>query len=361
MRRKAAVSAGAFCRVPPQAPDPRARRFIPAGSGNRTKTIREVHTEMEEKIRILIADGEESGRGTLSRILQEEGHDVTAAKSAEEALEIFGKEPYPLLVTDIRIWERSGIESLLEVKRQHPETEIIISSGDDSKETALLAIRAGLLEYLRKPFDERDLVTSAVRRVVEKIHIRREKKFLVETLERRNRELDQMNSVLTQLASHDGLTGLYNHRYFQESLSNEVDRSRRAGKIFSLLLLDIDNFKQYNDSHGHSLGDEVLRRMGGILKKRLRKSDLPARYGGEEFIVMLPDTNKDRARRVAEEIRKRIESHPFPGRETQPAGAITVSISVVSYPEDGTEASLLTLSADKALSRAKEKGRNIIC
>ena len=315
---------------------------------------------MGEKIRILIADEEESSREILSRILQEEGYDVTTTASGEEALETFRKESYPLLVTDIRIWERSGIENLLEVKRQHPETEIIISSSNDSMETALRAIREGVHDYLRKPFDERDLVLSAVRRVAEKIHIRREKKFLVETLERRNRELDQMNNILTQLATHDRLTGLYNHRHFQESLANEVDRSRRAGKVFSMLLLDIDHFKQYNDSHGYSLGDEVLRQMGEILKKRLRKSDLPARYGGEEFIVMLPETNRERARRVAEEIRKRIESHPFPGRETQPAGKITVSISVVSYPEDGTDPSLLTHSADRALSRGKEKGRNAI-
>jgi diguanylate cyclase (GGDEF)-like protein len=316
---------------------------------------------MGEKIRILIADEEEGSRQILSRILEEEGYDVTTAASSEEALETFRKEPYPLLVTDVRTWERSGIETLLEMKRQHPETEIIISSSDDSMGTALLAIRAGVHDYLMKPFGERDLVTSAVRRVAEKIHIRREKKFLVETLERRNRELDQMNNILTQLATHDGLTGLYNHRHFQETLANEVDRSRRAGKVFSLLLVDIDNFKQYNDSHGHSHGDDVLRRLGELLKKRLRKSDLPARYGGEEFIVLLPETNKERAQRVAEEIRKKVENHPFPGRETQPSGKLTVSISVVSYPEDGTEPSLLTYSADRALSRAKGKGRNVVC
>ncbi len=316
---------------------------------------------MDDKIRILIADEEEGSRGILFHVLQKEGYDVAKATSSKETLAVFRNNPFPLLITDIRMWEKCGIEQLLELKRLKPETEIILLASNATMGAALPVIRAGALDYLFKPFEELDLVTTGVRRVAEKIRIQRENRALVEALERKNQELEQLNNVLTQLATYDGLTGLYNHRHFHESLSSEVDRARRAGKVFSLLMLDLDNFKQYNDSHGHSSGDNVLRGVGEILKKRLRKSDLPARFGGEEFIIMLPETNKERARRVAEEIRKRIENHPFPGRETQPTGKVTVSISVVSYPEDGTEPSLLIHSADRIVLSAKEKGRNIVC
>ena len=165
----------------------------------------------------------------------------------------------------------------------------------------------------------------------------------------------------------DGLTGLYNHRYFQERLSAEVSRAERSGKPLTLLFFDIDHFKQLNDSHGHPVGDRVLVGVAEILRNSSRVSDVPAkvaqsdiaaRYGGEEFVLILPETPREDAWAKAERLRLAVESYPFPGRETQPGGAVTVSCGLAEFPRDASDARLLIESADNALYAAKRAGRN---
>ena len=124
--------------------------------------------------------------------------------------------------------------------------------------------------------------------------------------------------------------------------------------------MDIDVFKTYNDTHGHLKGDVLLRTIGDILRDLLRKGDIAARYGGDEFIVLLPETDKEAGKVVAERIRKAIESHPFYGREVQPGGKVTVSVGLASYPDDGTDPTALVQSADKVLYESKESGRNSV-
>jgi diguanylate cyclase (GGDEF)-like protein len=156
----------------------------------------------------------------------------------------------------------------------------------------------------------------------------------------------------------DGLTGLYNHRFFREHLEVEVERTERYGHKLSLIILDIDHFKHYNDTHGHPQGDEILRDMAKLLRKNVRESDFACRYGGEEFSLILPETSKEAALSLAERIREAIRQHPFPHRETQPMGAITVSIGVSAFPDDCKDMERLIKKADDALYRAKAEGRN---
>ena len=170
-----------------------------------------------------------------------------------------------------------------------------------------------------------------------------------------------MQRILKNLASRDGLTGLYNHRYFQEYLIFELYRSSRNKDTFSLLFLDLDYFKKYNDSNGHLEGDKLLQSFAGILKKSIRRSNVVARYGGEEFVLLLPATSKANARIVGEKIRRQVESYPFKGRETQPQGKVTISIGISSFPDDGTDRSSLIQCADGAMYRAKNSGRNKVC
>lgn len=163
------------------------------------------------------------------------------------------------------------------------------------------------------------------------------------------------------LAITDGMTSLYNYRYFTERLNEEVERAKRYKRELSLIMLDIDFFKQYNDAHGHPEGDWLLRALSGILKGVMRNSDIIARYGGEEFVVILPETNKDMAVSAAEKLRKAVETKDFEGGETQPGGRVTISIGVASYSEELKTADELVKNADNALYRAKEEGKNRVC
>lgn len=162
------------------------------------------------------------------------------------------------------------------------------------------------------------------------------------------------------LAITDGMTSLYNHRYFQERLKEEFERADRYKRPLSLVMMDIDFFKHYNDAHGHPQGDELLKSFSAILRKTIRDSDIASRYGGEEFVVILPETGGELAFIAAERVRKAIEANDFPGGETQPGGKVTVSMGVSSYT-DGMSANELLQSADKALYLAKEEGRNRVC
>ncbi len=164
------------------------------------------------------------------------------------------------------------------------------------------------------------------------------------------------------LAITDGMTGLYNHRYFLESMGNEFERAKRYKRPLSLLMIDVDFFKNYNDAHGHQKGDEVLKGVAGILKRSVRKSDFVARYGGEEFAVILPETERPMALALAERIRKEVESTGFPGGETQPLGKISISLGAATTDDVTTKGiEELIKTADNRLYQAKEQGRNRVC
>lgn len=163
---------------------------------------------------------------------------------------------------------------------------------------------------------------------------------------------------LEELINIDGLTELYNHRYFCDSLAEKVKNGDRNSKPVSMIFIDIDYFKQYNDTHGHQKGDYVLRRIGEIIKSNIGEEDIAARYGGEEFSIILPDANEEEAIQVAENLRKKIECTRFYGEESQPKGKVTVSIGVSVYPYKARNDIELIKSADDALYRAKFFNKN---
>lgn len=158
----------------------------------------------------------------------------------------------------------------------------------------------------------------------------------------------------------DGLTGLFNYRYFLILLDREFKRASRYGRPLSLILLDIDNFKRYNDTNGHNLGNEVLRQLAEVMRRVSRDVDFAVRYGGEEFIMLLPETNLTEACAVAERLRTAIAEYPFAGRASQPGGALTVSLGVAGYPFDAHSDGELLEHADAALYLAKRTTRNCV-
>lgn len=169
----------------------------------------------------------------------------------------------------------------------------------------------------------------------------------------------QLYKRAEHLALHDGLTNLYNHRHFVATLKTEIDKAARINAPVSLLMADIDNFKRYNDTHGHPKGDSLLREIARILLENTRQRDIVARYGGEEFVIILPITGRYGARRVAETIRAHIEAYAFEGEDL--SGPITITLGVAVFPEDASTAEQLIQHADDALYRGKDEGKNRVC
>ncbi|HWR58833.1 MAG TPA: sensor domain-containing diguanylate cyclase, partial [Thermodesulfovibrionales bacterium] len=166
----------------------------------------------------------------------------------------------------------------------------------------------------------------------------------------------KFHAEIERMAITDGLTGLYNHKNFQERLSSEFKRLQRFPDPFSLLLIDIDYFKKINDLYGHPAGDDVLRRIAGVLKETVRDVDIPARYGGEEFAAILAGTNHEGALNMAERLRRSVEEKRFnlDGREVR----VTVSIGAATAPYDAGAKKELIEKADQALYSSKRNGRN---
>ena len=170
----------------------------------------------------------------------------------------------------------------------------------------------------------------------------------------------QYRTKLADQANHDGLTGLLNKRSFQHRLAELIVESERAAKPLGLFIFDIDHFKTYNDTNGHTAGDELLRDLGQLLKNSIRPDDLCCRWGGEEFIIAMPDTDGPSAQLAAERVRRAIEDYPFPHQEKQPNGNVTISGGVAVGPADGGDVTTLTSHADEALYESKRGGRNRI-
>jgi diguanylate cyclase (GGDEF)-like protein len=173
------------------------------------------------------------------------------------------------------------------------------------------------------------------------------------------------NSILyqkmEQISITDGLTGLYNYRYFKRRLEDEILRARRYNHSLSLILFDVDHFKNYNDTLGHPAGDVALKAIAHLLRSTIRKSDIPFRYGGEEFGVILPEAGPQNAVNFAKRLREIIAAYPFRREDVQPEGKLTISLGVSSFPETADSSQLLIKKADAALYNAKHQGRNRVC
>jgi diguanylate cyclase (GGDEF)-like protein len=173
-----------------------------------------------------------------------------------------------------------------------------------------------------------------------------------------------INQILLNEAQHkantDSLTGLRNRNYFYQMAQYNIEKAEREKIVISIILFDIDNFKHFNDTNGHDAGDKLLVALSGLMRGTSRKESVIARYGGEEFIIMLPRIPKDEAFIYADRLREMISQQPFPHREKQPLGFVSISGGVASFPEDGDSIHILIQNADKALYQAKAEGKNRI-
>jgi diguanylate cyclase (GGDEF)-like protein len=176
------------------------------------------------------------------------------------------------------------------------------------------------------------------------------------------RKIRTDRQALTALTTIDEKTGLFNFRHFKQAVNEEIKRAERYNRHMSLVMIDIDHFKHYNDTNGHPMGDLLLKELSLILKESIRETDMVARFGGEEFILLLPETPPREALKLAESLRLRIKNHVFPMEEKQPNKDLTVSMGVASYPSRNVVSpDTLLERADKALYKAKKQGRNRVC
>ncbi len=183
-----------------------------------------------------------------------------------------------------------------------------------------------------------------------------ERENLERSVAERTKELQELNARLQLLAVTDGLTGVFNHRRFQEALQTELVRAERHKRPLSVLMIDVDFFKKINDAMGHPAGDDLLRRLAEVLGADLRQTDLIARYGGEEFTVLLPETTKNEAIQVGERMRAAVEEKINQGSPWKQK--VTVSLGVATYPDDGMTGEGVLEAADQAMYIAKRQGRN---
>ncbi|MDH4223174.1 MAG: sensor domain-containing diguanylate cyclase [candidate division Zixibacteria bacterium] len=170
-----------------------------------------------------------------------------------------------------------------------------------------------------------------------------------------------LHQKMEELTIVDELTSIFNYRYFVQKLDDELKRARRYHQLLSLLMIDIDWFKKYNDNYGHLFGNLILKDLARVIKGCIRDVDILVRYGGEEFVVILPQTSKEDARNIGERIRSKVEQTQFKDKEEKLRVKLTVSLGVATYPENGTDPEELVKSVDRALYLAKGKGKNLIC
>ena len=294
----------------------------------------------------------------VSHQLRNIGIEPIVARNGETGIELYKQERPDLILLDIIMPGMDGFEVARRIRQleQFGEwTPIIFLTARTSDADLEKAISVGGDDYLIKPVSE--TVLAAKVRAMQRIA---QMRFSLLVL---TRKLDDANQELTRLSSLDGLTGISNRRQFDETLLREWRRLGRQGRPLSMLLCDVDFFKQFNDGYGHQVGDECLKAVARTLRDTLRRpADLVARYGGEEFAVILPDTEITGALQVAEAMRSAVEGLNITHRYSKGGSVVTISIGVASTTPSrtGSDSSVLLKRADDALYQAKQAGRNRI-
>ncbi len=367
---------------------------------------------LRTEIEVLIVDDSRVQSKLLKDLLLGRGYIVRSAGDGREALEMVREKKPTLIISDVVMPVMNGYDMCFALKQDETMRDvpvILLTSLADTSDI-VLGLMARADYYLTKPYSPEYLLSTITSLLLQPppapddetlqplevnigntqhqitanrrqmlslllstygnsveqnrvlLQVQRELRALNDQLREQSqqiieqqRKLEEANLQLHSLATHDGLTKLKNHRAFKEKLDEELERTARYGQPLSLLLLDVDSFKQYNDSFGHPAGDEVLITLARLLRENSRGADFAARYGGEEFAVLLPNTDKQWALFMAERLRTAIESAPWPHR------AVTASFGAATFEETTHQhdaGAALIKAADKALYQSKRTGRN---
>ena len=292
--------------------------------------------------RILVVDDEEGILAFLSSLLESEGYEIVTATDGIEGIDRFISEKPDLVITDIKMPRKGGLEVLKEIKESGSNVDVIILTGHSNEATAIECLHQGAYDYLVKPLEDIDLLFAAIERALDKRKLDLKNKQLIKQLD--------------ELSIRDPLTGLYNFRCLHASLDEELIRSERYKHAFCILMLDIDSFKVINDTYGPRFGDFVLTKLSTLTNQTIRATDRLYRYGGEEFCIITPESSEHEAESVANRIVDTIRNHEF--KYDGIRAKITVSIGGAVYPKQSNDKTGLIKCADRALYQAKEMGKN---
>jgi len=300
--------------------------------------------DMGRDITVLFVEASDSDFENMEGIFKEiEKINLSRAKSIERVLPILERASFDLVLTDYLLPDGNALDLLRLLREEDKAMPVIVITDKGSEMIASRVIQAGAYDYLPKELVSKETVSQCLTHTMEKSRLKREATLA--------------QKMMAEMATRDQLTGLYNRRYFMENLEREVARAKRYATALTLCMVDLDHFKNVNDSYGHSAGDSVLSGIGRLLNESARESDFMCRYGGEEFILILPSTDLEGARNVCERLRKRVEEARFE-YDTMKI-RITISIGMTEYsPSDDRPLSDLISVADNALYQAKREGRN---
>lgn len=289
---------------------------------------------------ILIVDDDPGIRSSMRDFVDFAGYKSLKAESAFEAIEILKTNHVDVVVTDIMMPGMNGLE-LTDLIKKDFDSEVIVITGYSGDFSYVDAIGKGASDFIFKPFRLEELLLR-LKRVLRERQLAKERYLMLGKLEK--------------LAITDSLTNLYNSRHFYSQLELEADRANRYKRPLSILFLDIDHFKEYNDTHGHLEGDKALFRIGQVINSCLRIMDSAHRYGGEEFTILLPETTGRKAVNVGKRIRSATENQAFnPSSGKFVSLTISIGVTQYCYKED---IKAFIERADKAMYLSKQNGRN---
>jgi len=282
--------------------------------------------------RILIVDDEPETLDLIADFLVGGGFEVATATTGEEALTLVQKDLYHIAVVDLHLPGMTGSELLRKIKSSRNDVQVIMITGYGTIRDAVECMKLGASDFITKPILP-DHLSLTIRRILE---------------EARLKEEAELADYYRNLSRTDELTGLYNFRHLMTVLKNEVSRHLRYNRVLSLGMIDIDDFKIFNDTKGHEEGNVLLGRLAHVFKHNTRNCDILARYGGEEFVILFPETSIEEASVVSARILATVEANL----------GITVTIGLASLPEHSSDASELIRMADTAMYWGKARGKN---
>ena len=291
-------------------------------------------TLVMKKTRVLIVDDEQETLDLIEEYLLGHDFEVTTAMSGEQAIALVQKDLFHIAIVDLHLPGMTGSELLKSIKKIRFDIQAIMITGYGTIRDAVECMKLGASDFITKPI-LLDHLHLTIRRILEEVRLKEEA---------------ELADYYRNLSRTDELTGMYNFRHLMAVLKNEVARHLRYNRTMSLAMIDIDDFKKYNDAKGHEEGNELLVRLSHVFRHNTRNCDILARYGGEEFIILFPETSIEEAVVVSERICSTVES----------TLEVSVTIGLSSLPKDSSEPHEVIKMADAAMYWGKIHGKNQI-